>query len=371
MSSNCESNFSKFEMENSTTSAAIYDQDILTLTPTTTLSDVVAATIHDISSDNDSSCLDQYLGTNASSNRDQHLTASESSCQYLSNEAPPPAHNNHELSSNYAYHKSCQYQSNTAMVTPTNKRRPSPIQTTPSYFSPSGDSRFNDSLSGLLGSPPPDSPLASNPFFGDLQYVLANECKTTTKSMPDSLMLTMTTQPQPDVFYREQLLQSRFSKLEPRFPQDVKQLSNFYRYQAAIVETDRFRTLHQQPYYADYQRSLNRYFDTQLHQFMERVEKSLTLLEESTAVIRQQPSIIKPRPQLSKKAIRVMEDWYENHLEHPYPSGTVIDQIAVQGNVTVEQVKKWFANKRNRSNNTRTLTEIARQKRRRAMQKML
>jgi hypothetical protein len=65
-----------------------------------------------------------------------------------------------------------------------------------------------------------------------------------------------------------------------------------------------------------------------------------------------------------------MEDWYETHLEHPYPTGSVIDDLANQGNVAIEQVKKWFANKRNRSNNTRTLTEIARQKRRRAMQNL-
>jgi hypothetical protein len=56
-----------------------------------------------------------------------------------------------------------------------------------------------------------------------------------------------------------------------------------------------------------------------------------------------------------------MEDWYETHLEHPYPTGSVIDDLANQGKVAIEQVKKWFANKRNRSNNTRTLTEIARQ----------
>jgi hypothetical protein len=58
-----------------------------------------------------------------------------------------------------------------------------------------------------------------------------------------------------------------------------------------------------------------------------------------------------------------MEDWYEQNLDHPYPNNTIINQFAEQGNVNIEQVKKWFANKRNRSKNTRTLTEIARKKR--------
>lgn len=372
-------------MNNSTSEAVVVYDDLqcLILTPTTTLSDVVAATIHDISVDDvtDTTRLDQYLGSNESvsfsntsipvvddSARHNHV---RESCQYQTSSMSATTTNDNLGSTTITnqYNQSCLYETPTSvMVTPTTKRQADSLQSTP-YFSPMCDNRFNDSLTGLLGSPPPDSPLASNPFFSDLQSILANDCKSSIKTMPDSLMNSMTTQPQPDVFYREQLLQRRFTKLETRFPQDIKQLSNFYRYQAAIVETDRFRSVHQQSSYStDYQRSLNRYFDTQLHQIMERVEKSLSLLEESTTVVTMQH--IKPRPHLSKRAIRFMEDWYETHLEHPYPTGSVIDDLANQGNVAIEQVKKWFANKRNRSNNTRTLTEIARQKRRRAMQNL-
>lgn len=369
-------------MNNSTSEAVVVYDDLqcLTLTPTTTLSDVVTATIHDISVEDvsDTTRLDQYLGSNGSVSfsDDQILVVDDSdrpnhvgeSCQYQSSSTS--ANTNDNLGSTNSvnqYNQLCLYETPTSvMVTPTTKHQADLLQSTP-HFSPMADNRFNDSLTGLLGSPQPHSPLASHPFFSDLQSVLANDCKSSIKSMPDSLMNSMTTQPQPDVFYREQLLQRRFTKLETRFPQDIKQLSNFYRYQAAIVETDRFRSIHQQSSYStDYQRSLNRYFDTQLHQIMERVEKSLSLLEESTTVVTMQH--IKQRPHLSKRAIRLMEDWYEKHLEHPYPTGTVIDDLANQGNVTIEQVKKWFANKRNRCNNTRTLTEIARQKRRRAMQ---
>ena len=368
-------------MNNSTSETVVYDDlQCLILIPTTTLSDVVAATIHDISVDDvsDTTRLDQYLGSNESvssipvvddSTRPNHV---RESCQYQASSTSATT-NNDNLGSTTSTNQSCLYETPTsAMVTPTAKRQADSLQSTP-YFSPMADNRFNDSLTGLLGSPPPDSPLAINPFFSELQSVLANDCKSSIKYMPDSLMNSMTTQPQPDVFYREQLLQRRFTKLVTRFPQDIKQLSNFYRYQAAIVETDRFRSLHQQSSYStDYQRSLNRYFDTQLHQIMERVEKSLSLLElplsPCNTVVTTEP--IKPRPNFSKRAIRLMEDWYETHLEHPYPTGTIIDNLANQGNVTIEQVKKWFANKRNRCNNTRTLTQIARQKRRRAMQNL-
>ncbi|XP_033751642.1 uncharacterized protein LOC117335626 [Pecten maximus] len=234
----------------------------------------------------------------------------------------------------------------------------------PVYTSPGVDSRFNDSLTGLLGSPPPDSPLAKNPFFGDLQAILVNDCRE--DMLPQTLLATMTTQPQPDVFNREQDLQERFNRLTDNFPEDVKQLSSFYRYQAALVETERFRSLHTQNYAADYQRSLNLHYDSQLHQIMTRVEQSLILLEESS-INKCSSRVIKPRPLLSKKSIKVMEEWYENHLEHPYPTASTVELLAERGKITTEQVKKWFANKRNRSNNTRTLTEIAKAKRKRQM----
>ncbi|XP_060062425.1 uncharacterized protein LOC132542988 [Ylistrum balloti] len=233
----------------------------------------------------------------------------------------------------------------------------------PVYNSPGLDSRFNDSLTGLLGSPPPDSPLAKNPFFNDLQAILVNDCRE--DMLPQSLLATMTTQPQPDVFAREQDLQERFNRLTDKFPEDVKQLSSFYRYQAALVETERFRSLHMQKYPSDYQRSLNLHYDSQLHQIMTRVEQSLTLLEES--MNKCSSRVIKPRPLLSKKSVRVMEEWYDNHLEHPYPTASTVELLADKGKISTEQVKKWFANKRNRSNNTRTLTEIAKAKRKRQM----
>ena len=341
---------------NSSTPVDASDIDVINLTLGTSLSGVVAATIQDV---DDTSELDQYLGIPVG--EQSPPLPSQAFTQHVNYQSPP-------LASASVYSSSCLY--STPTVTPVTKRRPQPLQS--AFYSPAADNRFNDSLSGLLGSPIPASPLTT-PLFSNLQYAIAKECKTSVGSMPESLLGTMTTQPQPDVFYREQLIQSRFIKLEHRHPEDVKQLSNFYRYQAAVVETERFRSLHTQPYSVDYQRSLNRYFDTQLHQFMERVEKSLALLEES-ACTNSQPSIIttvRPRPQLSKKAIRLMEEWYESHLDHPYPTTTVIDQLAAKGNINIEQVKKWFANKRNRNNNTRTLTEIARQKRRRAMQKVL
>lgn len=69
------------------------------------------------------------------------------------------------------------------------------------------------------------------------------------------------------------------------------------------------------------------------------------------------------RANFSKEAVQMMEDWYNKHLDHAYPNPITIELMAIQGHMTEEQVKKWFGNKRNRSKNTKSLTDIAKKKR--------
>ncbi|XP_063418624.1 uncharacterized protein LOC134701406 [Mytilus trossulus] len=56
---------------------------------------------------------------------------------------------------------------------------------------------------------------------------------------------------------------------------------------------------------------------------------------------------------LNNDAIKVMMTWYETHRDSPYPNKAEKDQMAKDGGISVTQVKSWFANKRNRNNNTR------------------
>ena len=63
-------------------------------------------------------------------------------------------------------------------------------------------------------------------------------------------------------------------------------------------------------------------------------------------------------------AHRIMNNWYERNKEHPYPSYETAEVIAKAGGITVEQVKKWFANKRLRLGNTKHITEIAKRRKR-------
>jgi hypothetical protein len=92
------------------------------------------------------------------------------------------------------------------------------LQTTPNnYFSPGGDSRFNDSLSDLLGSTP--SPFTKNPFVSNFQVDIANKCKESdslpefianeckeSDSLPELMLITATKQPCQDVFNNKYLV---------------------------------------------------------------------------------------------------------------------------------------------------------------------
>ena len=63
-------------------------------------------------------------------------------------------------------------------------------------------------------------------------------------------------------------------------------------------------------------------------------------------------------------ASRILSSWYERHLEHPYPDHVTLQVLSETGGVTVEQVQKWFSNRRMRDKNTKSLTEIAARRKR-------
>ncbi|KAL5963195.1 Pre-B-cell leukemia transcription factor 4, partial [Taenia solium] len=60
-----------------------------------------------------------------------------------------------------------------------------------------------------------------------------------------------------------------------------------------------------------------------------------------------------PNSQLNPNAVAIMDEWYRAHLDRPYPNKEEKLQMAMAGDITETQVGSWFANRRNRSNNTR------------------
>ena len=72
---------------------------------------------------------------------------------------------------------------------------------------------------------------------------------------------------------------------------------------------------------------------------------------------------------LNPKAVEMMEMWYMDNFDHPYPSDAAVQNIVKHGGITVSQVKKWMANKRVRSNNTLTFNGTIHPKRLQRIQK--
>ena len=72
-----------------------------------------------------------------------------------------------------------------------------------------------------------------------------------------------------------------------------------------------------------------------------------------TAPLRQTKPAKKPKPKLlGAAAVAVMTEWFNLHINHPYPTPAEKQAMADQGGITFSQVNSWFNNKRNRSSNT-------------------
>ena len=129
---------------------------------------------------------------------------------------------------------------------------------------------------------------------------------------------------------------------------------------------------------------IDNYFDQQICSLNSRISNSLCFLEQYTALppppqlttakpeattttdkisttpARQNPAKPSRRPpkHLSNAATLLLEKWYRANLDNPYPNHSTITQLATEGNITKDQVKKWFCNKRSRSANTRSFNDI-------------
>ncbi len=52
---------------------------------------------------------------------------------------------------------------------------------------------------------------------------------------------------------------------------------------------------------------------------------------------------------LSTKAVSILNHWFQENRDYPYPDEATTDFLAKQAEISAKQVKKWFANKRVRS----------------------
>lgn len=177
---------------------------------------------------------------------------------------------------------------------------------------------------------------------------------------------------------RISVLNLQFMKLlNCKVKQQVTELQKYYFLTSSDIETSRYSALQSANHYM--QISVNSHYDQQHHDLITKTEYSLSLIEQRIVQTKQEhvekhdTATNSPVPDTRKLpkttasntiAHRIMNNWYERNKEHPYPSYDTAEIMAKAGGITVEQVKKWFANKRLRHGNTKHITEIAKRRKR-------
>lgn len=216
--------------------------------------------------------------------------------------------------------------------------------------------------------------LSSHPMFEELQATLTTECYQNLQTLPFSLCRGASTEeesvePVLDpalIAVQEANLQSDFQHVSVHNSEKVQQLQNFYNAQCKDIETERCRSItelksHDSDDIGHYQSELGKIHTVHDQQRMHltcRVTTSLQLLKVAlpTAADSTTTGSGSGRSrsrQLNTKGVALMSAWYEKHINNPYPSEDDKDMLAREGGLSLGQVKAWFANKRNRTSNTK------------------
>ena len=173
----------------------------------------------------------------------------------------------------------------------------------------------------------------------------------------------------------------------------VAELEQMYREQAAELESQRYHALCTPRGLSTVCVSV--YYDQQHQDLISRIQHSLQLLEQNSKEQLQKPRKCQPsvnkratataakpvcnsdaesKPDNQRKhnkfkplnsvAVRILSSWYQRNKEHPYPSHETCEVMGKASNISVEQVKKWFSNRRMREGNTKHLSQIAARRKR-------
>lgn len=205
--------------------------------------------------------------------------------------------------------------------------------------------------------------LTRNPMFKELQATLAAECnkkavlynlfcqdKTTTPL--DSSMAAV----------QEANLQAEFRQISLLSNERGEELQRFYNTQCAEIETQRSDAIDKLKLVvtngaSQYKKDLSAihlYFDQQRMHLTNRITTSLNLLKMAfpPSLNDVYQSKMKSR-QLNSHAVDLMMEWFEQNVHDPYPTDDEKQDLADRGGISTGQVKAWFANKRNRTSNTK------------------
>lgn len=149
---------------------------------------------------------------------------------------------------------------------------------------------------------------------------------------------------------KEKDVTQRIFALKSKGYESAQAVEDFYHQQMTLIDFERHNILRQMAYDKTSSESINCYYNRKLLSILENVDQKLSELENSKNKKNQSQ---KKSRLLPKAAVKILESWYQENLSNPYPSREVTLTMASEGGITVEQIRKWFANKRNRSRNSK------------------
>ncbi|KAL4225600.1 hypothetical protein ACF0H5_016288 [Mactra antiquata] len=153
---------------------------------------------------------------------------------------------------------------------------------------------------------------------------------------------------------REKDIMSRLYSLRVVDMDAATSIEQYYHSQTTVIDLERHNVLCQMAYDKKSSDSIHSYYNRKLLSLLECVEGKLFSAENKKCKgIKRSLNCDRKSRLLPKHAVQIMQHWYEENLENPYPSREVTQSMASEGGVSVEQIRKWFANKRNRSRNNK------------------
>lgn len=153
---------------------------------------------------------------------------------------------------------------------------------------------------------------------------------------------------------REKKMRKKLKELHLKDPEKANQLLDFFQFQISAIEKRRQDQLRGTETNFQEMDTFNQELDIQVLQVIQQVENRLNEIDMDSASYHGRiPGCSDPRKTrlLPKHSIKLLENWYEKNLSNPYPSRDQTVRLALDCGLTIEQVRKWFANKRNRSRN--------------------
>ena len=229
--------------------------------------------------------------------------------------------------------------------------------------------------------------LSSNPMFQELQSTLRPECDAQ-DGVPSALLASaghVTTLP---VTVRVSQINMRFLQLSSHSStrNQAFQLQSFYVQTSAQLESARLTALGNVRGNPWLMNCINAQYDLQHHGLLYRMEQSLNLVEnitdhykvtnpgtKVTGTMATDPGtpVLPPGTKNTNKigkipagAILWMTSWYDQHADHPYPTRAELSVLAETCGISVEQVRKWFYNRRQRLGDVKTMGQIVNQRKR-------